>query len=632
MLAPLPQTPSLAAGDARAQTLPPAPSAGQIVTASAENFAQSLEGGQRVQRLSGNVVIVQEGTTITAERATRFLDTGNDLVSGRVRIVKGTDTLEAPEVQYNERTRVGYATGGVRLADAESVVRASAIRYFSAEERAEIEVPLRLVERGEGAVLTAPRATYYSGVGRADTDAGLRLKTDSALITAQRGSYFTQERRATFEGNVRMVDSTSVLTATRGTYDRLSETATFEENVRLEDSTGVLTATRGTYDRRAQRAAFAGDVRLVDSTSVLTAPEGVYLRGEGQASFWGGVRLVRRDRAARTVETIDADTLTYIRPTERSAAYGRVRLVRDETGADGRPASRAVLLADEARSDGRAGTSDARQRPDRPAPLFVRVAYDSTGAIADTSALRARALETRRDSVNGAPRQTLTAWGDAAFWSPAAAVDADSARVVRTGDDPAEVQDDARFFGDPVGFVRRAQVMSDTLRFTTRGGEADSLFALGSAFVAERDSLSDRLHQAKGQALTGRFGPGNQRTLTLGPNAEALRWRSSRMEDGRTLHDGAVVLTADRLVVISEGDRLRSLDGTDGVEGTYYAENLVPAGLALEGLRWQPQRRPTWEDLTSGFALPPLGPGSAIPPRASDTPARRAVAPDAGRR
>ncbi|HYE57763.1 MAG TPA: hypothetical protein VD948_04625, partial [Rhodothermales bacterium] len=203
------------------------------------------------------------------------------------------------------------------------------------------------------------------------------------------------------------------------------------------------------------------------------------------------------------------------------------------------------------------------------------------------------------------------------FWSPEAAVAADSAHVVRLGSDD-DVRDDARFSGAPVGFMRHAQVTSDTLRLTTRGSETDSLFAIGNAFVAERDSLTERLHQAKGRTLVGRFGPGELRTFTLGPNAEALRWRTARQDDGRVLLDGAVVATADRVVVTAEGDRLRALDAFSGIEGTYYAENLVPPGLALEGLRWQPQRRPTWTALTTGYALPPLAAGSAIPPRASE--------------
>ncbi len=666
-------------------TVPPLapPPDGRLVQVSADVLEQSIEGGKRVQRLSGNVVLVQETTTITAERARRVLDDGVAYLSGRVRVIQLGDTLDAPEVRYDEASRVGVATGGIRLANEDAVVRAPSVTYDTGARRAVLPDPLRLSERTGGAVLSAPRAVYFSDARRADLDGGLRLVDSSVVMTARKGAYYLDERRAEFEGDVRLVDSTSTLTALRGVYYRESERAVFEGDVRLEDSTGVLTAPSVVYFRREAQAVFEDGVRLTDSTSVLTARSGVYLRREQQAGFIGDVRLVRRETqpsGAWALDRLAADTLTYLREARRATARSRVTLVRDEADASGTVRTRAVLLADLARDDARAGTSRADRVGRGAAPLFVRVTLDSLGAPTDTLALVADRLDLARDSL----RQTLRARGDVRLAGREFAAAADSASVLRLDPDGAAPRDDARFFSfalppapadtastardaprrggsrpapaataappastgspapstgspapstgsppsstaarvestaaavggtgrQPVAFLRRAQVTADSLRLTAFDGEADSLFATGRAFVADEDSLTGRLHQARGETLVGVFAPGSdgaagtRRTFTLGPNAEVLRWLAT--PDGA--RDGAITATADRVVVETDGDRLRRFDAFDGIEGTQYAENLVPVGLALAGLAWMPARRPTFAALTAGRRLPSLVP------------------------
>ncbi len=740
------------AGTANARAQPPAqpptaplvaPPDGRIVQVSAETVTQEIEGGQRVQRLSGNVVLVQETTTITAERARRMLDQGIVFLSGRVRIVQLGDTLDAPEVRYDEATRVGIATGGIRLGNEDAVVRAAAATYDTNIRRATITVPLRLTERDGGAVLTAPRAVYLSDERRADLDGGLQLVDSTITMTARTGAYHLDDRRAEFEGDVRLVDSTSVLTAERGVYYRESERAVFEGDVRLVDSTGVLTAPSVVYFRSEGQAVFDDGVRLTDSTSVLTARAGVYLRREQQAGFTGDVRLVRRERISGgpggrgtdgdgwAIDRLAADTLTYLRADRRATARSRVTLLRDEFGADGRVRTRAVLLADRARDDARAGTSRADRLGDGMPPLFVRVTLDSLGAPTDTLALTADRLDLTRDSL----RQTLAARGNVRLAGRDFAASSDSAYVLRR-DTLGATRDDARFFSfaaaspiaappdsaraaaaalpsraippvgagratataappaapgrpgtrpgpppganrmdtarepvasaaagadsvaalsgmrrggeapadseaaipsvrmasadpsrQPVAFVRRAQVTADSLRVTAVGGEADSLFATSRAFVAEEDSTTRRLHQARGQTLVGVFGRGaesERRTFTLGPNAEVLRWLTTR-EGAR---DGAITATADRVVVETDGDRLRRFDAFEGIEGTQYAENLVPPGLALDGLAWMPARRPTFARLTDGRRLPGLVPRRPPPSPGTDPAAPPALDPD----
>ena len=479
----------------------------------------------------------------------------------------------------------------------------------------------------------------------------VRLVDSTSTLTALRGTYYRDSERAVFQGDVRLVDSTGVLTAPSVVYFRREAQAVFEDGVRLTDSTSVLTARSGVYLRREQQAGFVGEVRLVrrDTSSAgvwtldrLVADTLLYRRAERIATARSRVTLVRDEgavgRPARTRAVLLADLARDDAGAGTSHAERRpggpaplfVRVGLDSLGA---PRDTLALVAD------RLDLARDSLRQTLAAAGDVRLVGKDAAASADS------AFVLRRDP-DGVPRDDIRLYGAArpvaadSVAAPDSAAAPDSS-AVRRPDSSTAVRPDPRLDpgaarrlaagvaarpqgrveGEPppapvtatapaapsrrpVAFVRRAQVTADSLRMTALDGEADSLVATGSAFVAERDSVSGRLHQAKGDTLVGRFFPGERRTFTLGPRAEVLRWMATDAGE----RDGAVVATADRVVVETEGDRLRRFDAFDGIEGTQYAENVVPAGLALTGLVWTPDRRPSWASLTAGRRLPALVP------------------------
>lgn len=632
-----------------------------LATVQADSVVSTVENGVAVQRLfstRGGIVAVQQGTTtVTAATATVTGTPGRRsvLLIGAVRIVQGTDVVEAPTVRYEEASKTGVATGGVRLSNTDVVVESAAVRYDARAQRADFDQPVRLVTNEDGSVLTAARGVYFSNTRRADFAGNVRLVDEQTTLTAERGTYQTDTKQADFAGNVRLVDGGTTLTATQGTYDRTTKLAAFDGNVQLQDSSATLTARRGTYDRTTTLATFDGDVQLqdsvstltaergtydrtrrfasfdgnvqlVDSTSVLTAERGTYDRVEERADFAGDVRLTRRNVRDGTDAQSDvfAERLTYYRRDERSLADGGFRLDQTEADSMGVVRVRTILLGGLIRNDDRAGTTVSEQVEGGPEPLLVRVAYpplaDST-ASPDTLALRARFFRLDRTAATDTTDavQQLAAEGGVRVWTSAYAAVSDSLFSRRTGPDGDE-RDSVRLLrtgrsqdggARPLGFLRRAQVASDTLVLVAEGGTARRLHALGQAFVAEQDSATGRFQQAKGQRLDGTFEDGDRRRFVLGPQAELLFFRST---DGRP--DGAVRASGDRAVLVSKGDSLQALDVFDGVEGKYVPENLNAAAERLDGFTWQAARRPAFDALTDGYAVPRLDRPPSRTPRA----------------
>lgn len=439
---------------------------------------------------------------------------------------------------------------------------------------------------------------------------GVRLRQDSTLVFARRATEYGARQEYVFEGDVLIVDAGDTLRADRVRYAARTKIGRAEGDVRLADGEVEVFAPSGQYFVDEKRSVFEEGVRLVDSTTTLTSRGGVYFSDDERAEFAGEVRLTEpRTRLA-------ADSVTYYRADDVAEARGDVRIVRLGDDEDAPPPdstaaapadtlSRTYLFGAYAYNDERSGTSRVEGDSLGGAPLLVRVRVDSAGA-ADTLVVRARRLATvREDSL-----QRLTAVGAVRVWQRDLAAVADSAVFDRIDGEP--VLDDVRLFRSPVAWFETSQVTGDTLLVVGRGGEVERLVVPSDAFVAQEDTVLGRVHQLRGERIVGYFEADTLRRVDVGPAAEVIRFRRT---DGAP--DGAIQATAARLVVRFDGGALRRVSGYDGIEGTVYAESILPPDLALPGFRWMPERRPTKAALLPPDLLPlapPEGPLPTDPP------------------
>ncbi len=288
----------------------------QRVQVEAPLFEGETVNGESVQRLSGGVTVRQGETVLKSRQATRFLDQGLILFVGNVVIIERGDTLRAPEVRYDTRTKVGVARGPLRLSDGEVVV-------------------------------TAPRGEYFTREKRATFDEGVQLVDSATVLTSQAGTYFSDEKRAEFAGAVRLDEPSSHLEADSVTYLRETKESFARGNVFIErrggedeaasDSTArtFLYGARAYSDETRGFSRVEGDPMLArvrfdtlgvpTDTLLLRAPTLEATRTDSTQAFhaWGGMRLWSSDYAAR------ADSAFSFRTTTDSTTREDVRLFGD---------------------------------------------------------------------------------------------------------------------------------------------------------------------------------------------------------------------------------------------------------------------------------------------------------------
>lgn len=422
------------------------------------------------------------------------------------------------------------------------------------------------------------------------------VRQGTTRLTSQRAVRYFDRNEILFTGRVRIIDEGDTLTANEVQYFTRTRLGEARGNVRLSDGQIRAFSREGSYDVERKVALFPAGVRLEDSVTVVTSPFGRYETEAKVADFWGRVEL------AEPNARIEADSVRYDRERRQAILVGNVRMDRREVDDLDRPRAHVWLFGDSLFNDEPAGWASVHGNP-----LLIRVEMDSVGAATDTLMLRAQSLQVvRRDSLT----QSI-AVGEVLLWSPQMASRADSVWVEQVGPDTARVES-ARLFGaPPVVWVEESQVVADSLTMVRwKSVERDTLRALGSAFVVEPDSATQRLHQLKADTILVMAGPDSLRFIRAFPAAEVLRWLFTAENEP----DGAVVLSGDEVQLWLRGERVERARVVRGIQGTQYAEDALPETLSLQGVRYEPERRPSRSDVLLQIPFPAV----LLPPSRHD--------------
>ena len=440
---------------------------------------------------------------------------------------------------------------------------------------------------------------------------------DSTYLNAAWAKRFIARKQVLMIGDVLIVDKGDSLYADTVFYDELNKIGRAQGRVRLSDGDVVALAPSGLYFIDEKRARFSEGLRLIDSTAEITSRTGTYWTDEKRAELEGTVHL----QADRTY--LEADSLSYFRETEVSIARGDVFIERiggEEEGATD-STMRTLLFSQWAYNDEPAGLSRIRGRP-----LLVQLQQDSVGAEVDTLVIRAQYLE----AVDHDSLRRLIAVDSVQIWQPDLAATADSIIYERfektaqplpvdttqadstwadttqadntqgdtTQSDSLMVMavrvdtsalriEETRLYRNPMLWVGEAQISGDTVRVLGRDGEVDSLFVRQNAFIAQRDTLLERINQVRGQHLVGFFEADSVRIFIVGPNAETIYFQ--RDEEDRP--DGGLQVSGDQATFRFKGEDPQDIKFGEH-EGAYYPESVLPSPFELEGFRWLPENRP----------------------------------------
>ena len=398
----------------------------------------------------------------------------------------------------------------------------------------------------------------------------VRLRQEDAEVYAQQAIQYVDTRLFELAGRVVIIDQgRDTLQAPVILYSEQARRGEAEGGIRYTDGEVTVVAPKAVYDLVRKEIYFSEGVRLRDSVSTLTSRQGIYRIKPREAFFWGDVHLLQDD------VHIQADTLVHQRTLGETRAHGRVALYK--------------VRPDSSQLDVLMGHSLYYRRPEawgrvEGRPLWVRLSRED-GRL-DTLLLRAQRFEIQRtDSV-----EKVFATGDVRLWRETLAARMDSAAYIQFVDTTRS--DRLGLFRHPRGWVRRNQVVGDTIEVYLTRSHPNVMHVHQNVYVGLADSVLTRVHQAKGKQMTGFFRADTLREVVLSSNVEAIYF----LKEGDSLA-GAVTLSADTLRIHLTGERPERIKALRGIAGTYYEKRLIPEDLKLKGFRWMEEERPSKKEL-----------------------------------
>jgi lipopolysaccharide export system protein LptA len=379
-----------------------------------------------------------------------------------------------------------------------------------------------------------------------------------------------------FIGNVRIVQENVHISCDRALHFIKRGRLLLTGNVLVSDDSVTIRAPEAVYMRDERTAEAAGRVALDDGKSLLTARYGKYFVDRRIAVFRDSVR------ARDSVSVVTADSLTYFRNERRSVADGRVTVVN--------AADRVTITGGHLIHEAEPDYSRMTVNP-------VLVQLDTTAGASDTLVVRGRVMEAYRDSV-----RRLVA--------------SDSVEIVRA--DLAAVCGLAVFYTaadsillrrSPVIWYRETQVTGDSVNVYLKGRQLHRVDVTGEAFAISRtDTVSrDRFDQLNGESLRMLFVDKVLRRIDVDVHATSVYHLT---EDSAA--NGLNKTSGDKIVMVFEEGKVRSITVTGGVEGRYVPENLVKnheEEYRIPGFRWIERRPKSGTMLLKAGEVRPRKPG-----------------------
>jgi len=550
----------------------------------ADSLSARTEGGERIQELFRNVLVRQDTTRLESDYGRRYLSRDEVLFTDNVVVYQRGDTLRADTVRYDKSTKVGRASGNVRLTDGAVTVR-------------------------------APRATYFAQNKRSIFPDRVTMVDDERVLRARWGQYWSEDRRAEFEGRVRLTDPETYMEADSLTYYRDTERSVATGNVfirRMEKGKATRPDTTDrTYlfgewvDNQEQRGysrvegrALLVQVRM-DSSG---APEDtLILRSRRLDAYRSDThrRLIAIDsvRTWQAQLAAVADSAVYDRVLETGPADPFSSPIpppesRDDSVSTASPIAQAtdsLALQDDVDPSTEQEPPDTSRRIEAgeggPPPQRERRRRPFSDSIA---ANRGEAPVTTADSVS---LPDTTGGSEQERDQEAISTDVSPVKWERpTADSMARLPlEETRLFGSPVTWFGSAQTWGDSIRVRGHGRTVDTVRVRGRAFAAQQDTSIDRINQLKGKTLTAFFRADSLRRIEARPNARAIRFLT---RDNGELGGGARA-SGDKILLHFRGGEVRKTEIVGGVESTYYRKpKHIPDPFRLDGFQWTPDLRP----------------------------------------
>jgi hypothetical protein len=379
--------------------------------------------------------------------------------------------------------------------------------------------------RSEKITVACDSAIHYVDLDELYAYGAITITTETETIRTRKLFYNTQTEWSRLEEGVVIERDSTVLTSESVEYAFDTEIAEFLRPLQIQDPDGRMIALRGTYFAKTDSAMVFGDVQVSDSTYYLEADSAYTNRKTESHKLFGRVFLHDKDEDTRLIGAyVEADST------------GR-RFIRGDA--------------------------------------FIEQ-IDSTEA--DTTYLRAAEILVTRDA---AKHRTILATGGVMSWSTDYATLSDTTHVF-------EADSLTLLRGSPRAWHKDMQLSGTALDIRFRNEKIDQILAHGAPSAAQLDSVTQRVHQMKGDTLLLSFTDGEISLFRILPNATVLYHNH---KDDNT-PDGAIELNAETIEVVFEDGDVVDVRAWKGIDGSFLEESVELTTRRMPGVTWQPEEKP----------------------------------------
>jgi lipopolysaccharide assembly outer membrane protein LptD (OstA) len=205
----------------------------QAVQFSADNIEGLIDSkGNRIRRLTGNVVFKQPGRTLYSQQADQFQDEDKMVFKGGVRIEQDNGaTITGDTLQYFTNTKKARIIGNVVLIDKTMMLTTDVLDY-------DMESGMAIYRTG-GVIIDGPNR-----------------------LTSQYGRFDRANDKMFFQGNVFLADGESQLNTDSLEYFSKSGNALFFGKTKIVNKEGTIYSSRGNYNTQTKKGNFKGRSRI----------------------------------------------------------------------------------------------------------------------------------------------------------------------------------------------------------------------------------------------------------------------------------------------------------------------------------------------------------------------------------